>query len=320
MPERISILKALQQSGSSKLIQRLNPDQTVPSIAKAIELIETHQLTDPQRITAFHTPRFVSPGSHFSFTTPFQRPHYKPLLVATDTLRDEFQLDPTTDPNLTKILSGAKVYYTDTIFPYSLAYAGYQFGSFAGQLGDGRVHNLFSLNNQVFQLKGSGITPFSRFADGKALLRSSIREFIISGALHAMNVPSTRALQLTLLPGTRALREGGRREPCAVVCRVAPSWIRLGSFDMFKWRPHLPGLVKLTDYCIDEVFQSGKDFPRELNWNRFDRDYFPDEEGQASASCSLPLDDVSQYDLFFRHVVNLNANTVAFWQASLWVL
>ncbi|CCD25464.1 Fmp40p NDAI_0F01450 [Naumovozyma dairenensis CBS 421] len=324
MTERVSLLKALANSGSSKVIQKLTPDQTIPTISKAIELIENHDPTDKERVEKFHTPRYVSSGSHFSFTTPMKRSHYKPILVSKETLENDFQLDIENDPLIPKILSGEKIYYDEdkSIFPYSLAYAGYQFGSFAGQLGDGRVVNLFDYMNHTFQLKGSGKTPFSRFADGKAVLRSSIREFIISEALYNIGIPSTRAVQLTLLPGTKAIRDGS--EPCALVCRVAPSWIRFGSFDLFKWKPNLVGLIKLTDYCIEDVFHNGEGFPKDIDLAKFNKDYFPDskdEENISSSSLHEEKQDQEQkegltnYDQFFRHVVNLNAECVAYWQA-----
>ena len=117
-------------------------------------------------------------------------------------------------------------------FPYSQAYAGWQFGQFAGQLGDGRVVNLFEVPKNVpdknnrhkyeLQLKGAGMTPYSRFADGKAVIRSSIREYIISEHLNAVGIPTTRALSVSYLPETFAQRH--RAEKCAIVSRFAELW------------------------------------------------------------------------------------------------
>lgn len=159
-------------------------------------------------------------------------------------------LDEIEDPVFQLIVSGE--FYQDKVtfvkenfpMPYAQAYAGWQFGQFAGQLGDGRVVNLFEVPKAVpdgenrdkyeIQLKGAGKTPFSRFADGKAVLRSSIREYIISEHLHAIGVPTTRALALTYLPSTLAQRHGAER--CAIVARFAESWVRMGTFDLYRWR------------------------------------------------------------------------------------
>ncbi|OAA64415.1 putative protein family UPF0061 [Niveomyces insectorum RCEF 264] len=128
-------------------------------------------------------------------------------------------------------------------YPWAQCYGGFQFGQWAGQLGDGRAISLFEVPvpsssplssparaSYELQLKGAGITPYSRFADGRAVLRSSIREFVVSEALHALGIPSTRALALTLLPHERVHRE--RLEPGAIVARFAETWLRLGTFDL----------------------------------------------------------------------------------------
>lgn len=328
MNERSTIINALKNSATSRFIKRLTPDTSLSSVAEALNAVQQHSATDPVRLKLFHTPRMVSQGAHFAFSLPTKKPHYKPLLLSHKAL-DEFSLKQ--DRDLEKILAGEKVYFSDDIFPYSMVYSGFQFGSFAAQLGDGRVVNLFDLKDksdgqwQTFQLKGAGLTPFSRFADGKAVLRSSIREFIMSEALHSIGIPSTRAMQLTLLPGTKAQRR--TQEPCAVVCRFAPSWIRLGNFNLFRWRHDLEGLIKLSDYCIDEVFDGGKQFEGKPDLNVFKSDLFPDKEqkidqqveqdenDEQGASLDGEISALSKYDKFFRHVVTLNANTVAHWQA-----
>ena len=315
-----SMLKA---RAKSKLISCLTPDQKIPSLTQATEFIKAHSdPNDPDRQRLFHMSRLVSRGSHFAFTWPEIRPHYRPLLVSSQSLSD-LSLTNLSDnmEELSRILGGETVYHTKSIFPYSLAYAGFQFGEFAGQLGDGRVVNLFDLPNKrnemvTLQLKGSGKTPFSRFADGKAVLRSCIREFVISEALYGIGIPSTKALQLTLLPGTQALREGGITEPCAVVCRYSPSWLRLGNFDMFRWRPDIKGLISLSDYCIDTVLQQYSSAPTELvDFNLFVKDWFPGDNLDKEEILD-PIDDgQTRYDKFFRQVVILNAECVAYWQA-----
>lgn len=317
MSDKYTIINALKTTGTSQFIKRLTPDQSLRSIPQVTEFISTHDNNDPARIKVLHSPRMISKGSHFAYNLPVKRVHYKPLLISEQAIND---LQLKKDSDLVELLSGRKVYYDDKIFPYSIAYAGFQFGQFAGQLGDGRIVNLFDLKDkdgtyQTLQLKGSGQTPFSRFGDGKALLRSSIREFIISESLYNIGIPSTRAIQLTSLVGTNAQRSG--LEPCAIVCRFAPSWIRIGNFDLFRWRPDTQGMVKLTDYCIDEVYHKGKDFPKDTDINWFNQDYFPTKTTTTSKSKekSQALDNISIYDQFFRHVVNLNAECVAFWQA-----
>ncbi|HEY5673882.1 MAG TPA: YdiU family protein [Malonomonas sp.] len=147
--------------------------------------------------------------------------------------------------------------------PYATCYGGHQFGNWAGQLGDGRAINLGEIVNRngqrwALQLKGAGQTPYSRRADGLAVLRSSVREFLCSEAMHHLGVPTTRALSL-LLTGEQVTRDmfyDGRpqEEPGAVVCRVAPSFTRFGSFQIFTSRNEIEQLRKLTDYTIRTDF------------------------------------------------------------------
>jgi len=147
--------------------------------------------------------------------------------------------------------------------PYATCYGGHQFGSWAGQLGDGRAINLGEIVNQsgkrwALQLKGAGPTPYSRRADGLAVLRSSIREFLCSEAMYHLGVPTTRALSL-VLTGDKVLRDmfydgNARHEPGAVVCRVAPSFTRFGNFQIFTSRGENELLKKLVDYTIRTDF------------------------------------------------------------------
>ncbi|KAG6374471.1 hypothetical protein JVT61DRAFT_4514 [Boletus reticuloceps] len=120
--------------------------------------------------------------------------------------------------------------------PWSLRYSGHQFGSWAGQLGDGRAMSILSTLHPVergvtyeLQLKGAGRTPFSRTADGLAVLRSSIREFLCSEAMHALSIPTTRSLSLVYLPELPVIRE--RIERACIFTRVAESFIRIGNFE-----------------------------------------------------------------------------------------
>jgi serine/tyrosine/threonine adenylyltransferase len=144
------------------------------------------------------------------------------------------------------------------IYPWAQTYGGFQFGQWAGQLGDGRAHTLFETTNNSsgvryeVQLKGSGKTPYSRFADGRAVLRSSIREFIISESLNALGIKTTRALSLVNIPKLRVVRE--RVEPGAIVCRFAQSWIRIGTFDLLRARGDRDLTRKLAEYVAEEVY------------------------------------------------------------------
>lgn len=147
--------------------------------------------------------------------------------------------------------------------PYAACYGGHQFGQWAGQLGDGRAINLGEVVNSqgqrlTLQLKGAGKTPYSRHADGLAVLRSSVREFLCSEAMHYLGVPTTRALSLTLT-GESVIRDmfyDGRpkEELGAVVCRVAPSFTRFGSLQIFAARGETALLKKLLDYTIVSDF------------------------------------------------------------------
>ncbi len=143
--------------------------------------------------------------------------------------------------------------------PFAMCYGGHQFGNWAGQLGDGRAINLGEVINDhgqrwVLQLKGAGPTPYSRTADGLAVLRSSVREFLCSEAMFHLGVPTTRALSL-VLTGEQVVRDmfydgNPQREPGAIVCRVAPSFTRFGNFEIFAARRDNETLQKLIDHTI----------------------------------------------------------------------
>ena len=147
--------------------------------------------------------------------------------------------------------------------PYASCYGGHQFGNWAGQLGDGRAINLGEVVNKkgerwTLQLKGAGPTPYSRTADGLAVLRSSVREFLCSEAMHHLGVPTTRALSL-VTTGEQVVRDmfydgNAKEEPGAVVCRVSPSFIRFGNFQLFTSRGETDLLRQLVDYTIQTDF------------------------------------------------------------------
>ncbi len=147
--------------------------------------------------------------------------------------------------------------------PHATAYGGHQFGNWAGQLGDGRAIALGEIvspsgDHLALQLKGSGLTPYSRGADGLAVLRSSIREFLCSEAMHHLGVPTTRALSL-VLTGDKVVRDmfyDGNPKPelGAIVCRVAPSFIRFGNFQLPASRGDLVLLRQLVEFTIRRHF------------------------------------------------------------------
>jgi len=143
--------------------------------------------------------------------------------------------------------------------PVAACYGGHQFGSWAGQLGDGRAISLGELKNArgehwELQLKGAGPTPYSRRADGRAVLRSSLREFLCSEAMHHLGIPTTRALAL-VATGEDVLRDllydgNPRHEPGAIVCRVAPSFLRFGNFELFAAREDGVSLERLAAHTL----------------------------------------------------------------------
>ncbi len=146
---------------------------------------------------------------------------------------------------------------------YATVYGGHQFGNWAGQLGDGRAIFLGEVaapdsEHYELQLKGAGATPFSRRADGRAVLRSSIREFLCSEAMHHLGVPTTRALSL-MLTGDEVERDmfydgNAAPEPGAIVCRVAPTFIRFGHFELPAARGETALLKQLVDFTITHYF------------------------------------------------------------------
>ena len=168
-------------------------------------------------------------------------------LAGTDCATDEF----------VEVFSGNQV--LAGMDPYATRYGGHQFGNWAGQLGDGRAINLGEIVNNkdqrwALQLKGAGPTPYSRNADGLAVVRSSLREFICSEAMYHLGIPTTRALSL-ILTGEEVVRDmfydgNPKPEPGAVVCRVAPSFTRFGSFEILAAHKELELLRQFLNYTI----------------------------------------------------------------------
>jgi uncharacterized protein YdiU (UPF0061 family) len=199
----------------------------------------------------------------------------------------ELQSDP-----WVKVLSGNALW--PGMVPYAANYGGHQFGNWAGQLGDGRAIVLGELlapdgKRYELQLKGAGRTPYSRHADGRAVLRSSIREFLCSEAMHHLGVPTTRALSL-VATGDSVIRDmfydgHPEAEPGAIVCRVAPSFLRFGNFELCTSRDDVALLKQLADYTVTQ--------------------FFP-ELGKPSKET---------YAAFFNEVARRTARLIAHWQA-----
>ncbi|KAF5211757.1 hypothetical protein E0198_001299 [Clavispora lusitaniae] len=261
--------------------------------------IKTPEVALANEKNVIHTPRILSDGA-FSFSLPEPRAAYRFLSCSGQALSD-LGLDPASgsDPEFRRVVSGEV--YADANFqklypmPYAQAYAGWQFGQFAGQLGDGRALSLFDVESEAaragnnrpkyeIQLKGSGKTPYSRFADGKAVLRSSIREYIISEHLHSVGIPSTRALAITYLPKTKAQRNAA--EKCAIVARFAQSWVRIGTFDLYRWRFDGKGLRELCDYVISDLFTVEKqEFPHWAEISKLRPHLVPDSSTIGALTC-----------------------------------
>lgn len=148
-----------------------------------------------------------------------------------------------------------KVEGSDT---FAMCYAGHQFGQFVPRLGDGRAINIGTLDKYHLQLKGAGMTEYSRHGDGRAVLRSSIREYLMSEAMQGLSIPTT--LCLGLIGSEHEVRRE-KIEKGAIVCRVSSSWVRFGTFEYFAHQGMLKELEALADYVIDENFphHSGKD-------------------------------------------------------------
>ncbi|KAJ5032858.1 uncharacterized protein L3040_009449 [Drepanopeziza brunnea f. sp. 'multigermtubi'] len=204
-------------------------------------------------------------------------------------------------------------------YPWAQCYGGWQFGSWAGQLGDGRAISLFETTSPItntryeLQLKGAGITPYSRFADGKAVLRSSIREYIVSEALNALNIPTTRALSLTLLPHSKVRRE--TLEPGAIVARFAQSWLRIGTFDILRARGERDLIRQLSTYIAENVFDGWESLPaRNPSETGNDGSQLPTGVARDTIEGPAGLEE-NRFTRLYREIVRRNAKTVAAWQA-----
>ena len=206
------------------------------------------------------------------------------LLVLVPEVAALLGLRPEPTPELVEVLAGNRV--LPGMAPYAACYGGHQFGAWAGQLGDGRAITLAEVEGAAgapweLQLKGAGPTPYSRRADGRAVLRSSLRELVCSEAMHHLGVPTTRALSLVLTGEavTRDLLYDGHPEdePGAIVCRVARSFLRFGSYELLAARGELDTLRRLVRFTLERFY------PRYVDGERLDVAGFFDEVSRRTA-------------------------------------
>lgn len=203
------------------------------------------------------------PEAFFTRLDPTPLP--SPYLVAVSPSAAELvglQADRFKDEEMVALFTGNAL--APSSRPLSAVYSGHQFGVFAGQLGDGRAillgelpaPSLPSPSVMELQLKGSGMTPYSRMGDGRAVLRSSIREFLCSEAMAALGIPTTRALCIT---GSEKIVRREEYETTAVVTRMAPTFIRFGSFEHWYYADKQDLLKQLADYVIDRFYPELRD-------------------------------------------------------------
>ena len=242
---------------------------------------------DPNEI---NMPRQVE-QAFYSYVLP-KKPSNPSLIHASKEVANAIGLteEDMLSTDFLNVFSGSTVYPGTK--PFALCYAGHQFGNWAGQLGDGRAINLTEVvhDNETYtlQLKGAGPTPYSRTADGFAVLRSSIREHLCAEAMHYLGVPTTRSLSL-MLSGDQVLRDvlyngNPAYEKGAIVCRVAPSFIRFGSFELFSSRKDYVNLKLFADYTI--------------------KHHFPHIQGEG----------VGKYLDFFHEVTQTTLDMIVHWQ------
>ena len=200
--------------------------------------------------------RFARLGDTFS-SRVLPEPLSNPRLVvcSEDALALlDLDSDQAADPLLVELFAGHKVW--SDAEPRAMVYSGHQFGAYNPQLGDGRGLLLGEVVNQAgaywdLHLKGAGSTPYSRMGDGRAVLRSSIREFLASEALHALGIPTSRALCVTV-GDNPVYRE--REERAAMLLRLAPSHIRFGHFEYFYYPRQQDALRQLLEFTLDTCY------------------------------------------------------------------
>ena len=195
--------------------------------------------------------------------SPLTKPH---LIHANKAVANILNIDENElqTEDFVKFLNGEhEVEGSDT---FAMCYAGHQFGHFVPRLGDGRAINIGTIDKFHLQLKGAGMTEYSRNGDGRAVLRSSIREYLMSEAMEGLRIPTTYCLGLI---GSEHQVRREKVETGAIVCRVSPSWVRFGTFEYFASQGRFKELEALADYVIEESFPhiKGKNDPYTLLFN-----------------------------------------------------
>ncbi|WP_027375827.1 protein adenylyltransferase SelO [Kaistella palustris] len=230
------------------------------------------------------TPKVVFAAAEIAH---FEKPE---LLFFNEKLSEEIGLGKIENSEDLAFLNASAV--PDTLTTYATAYAGHQFGNWAGQLGDGRAIFAGQIQNAAgkkteLQWKGAGATPYSRHADGRAVLRSSVREYLMSEAMHYLGIPTTRSLSLSL-SGEQVMRDmmydgNPEYEKGAVMMRTAESFLRFGHYELLSAQNEFETLKKLTDFTIEN--------------------YFPEITSTGAA----------KYAEFFQAVADRTANLMAEW-------
>uniref|UniRef100_A0A663DKZ2 Selenoprotein O n=1 Tax=Aquila chrysaetos chrysaetos TaxID=223781 RepID=A0A663DKZ2_AQUCH len=227
------------------------------------------------------------------YPTPFKS-RVRLVAVSKEVLENILDLDISVKgtSDFLQFVSGGKVILGSV--PLAHRYGGHQFGSWAGQLGDGRAHLIGVYTNRhgerwELQLKGSGKTPYSRNGDGRAVLRSSVREFLCSEAMHYLGIPTSRAASLVVSDDDvwrdQFYNGNIKKERGAVVLRLAKSWFRIGSLEILAYSGELDLQRRLLDFIIQE--------------------HFP----------SIAMNDSNRYLEFFSTVVSETANLIALWMS-----
>ena len=211
-----------------------------------------------------------------SFDNPF-------VVTENSDLKNELGINKLGDQQLLNIFNGTEK--IKSLKPLSMVYSGHQFGQYVEQLGDGRGLLLGQMSSNSglidIHLKGAGKTPYSRFGDGRAVLRSVIREYLCGEAMHALSIPTSRALMI-IGSDEMVIRE--KSESAAMLARTAKTHIRFGSFEYFHYNNQPENVKALADFCIDQ---------------------YPAYFSRTSAA----------YEDFFRVIVERTASMIAQWQA-----